>query len=302
MNNISYLDSYKKRFLDKLAFERRFSSHTIDAYRRDISTFIMFLSSVTDKIDKIDKIDEYLIRDYVSSCHRKGLTPKTISRRLSSIRSFLNFLLNQNIIALNPAKNIHAPKIPRNLPKALDADQVASLLSLEGDDDLMVRDRAILELFYSSGLRLSEVVGLDILDLDLIDRTVRVLGKGNKSRILPVGRYAVIAIKNWLDRREIIKSGNEKALFVSIRGTRITPRAIQLRFKVWSARLGFGINIHPHMLRHSFATHMLESSSDLRAVQELLGHSSISSTQIYTHLNFQHLAQAYDRAHPRAKK
>ena len=184
----------------------------------------------------------------------------------------------------------------------MDADQVASLLSLEGNDDLIVRDRAILELFYSSGLRLSEVVGLDILDLDLVDRTVRVLGKGNKSRILPVGRYAVIAIKNWLDRREFIKSNNEKALFVSKRGTRITPRAIQLRFKVWSKRLGLGINIHPHMLRHSFATHMLESSSDLRAVQELLGHSSIASTQIYTHLNFQHLAQAYDRSHPRAKK
>jgi len=299
MNNIAYFDKYKNQFLDKLTVERRFSSHTIDAYSRDISVFIIFLSTMTDKIHQMD---EYLIRGYVSSCHRKGLAPKTIARRLSSVRSFLDFLVNQNIIALNPAKNIQAPKIPRSLPKTLDADQVASLLSLEGNDDLIVRDRAILELFYSSGLRLSEVVGLDILDLDLVDRTVRVLGKGNKSRILPVGKYAVIAIKNWLDRREFIKSNNEKALFVSKRGTRITPRAIQLRFKVWSKRLGLGINIHPHMLRHSFATHMLESSSDLRAVQELLGHSSIASTQIYTHLNFQHLAQAYDRSHPRAKK
>ena len=299
MNNIAYFDKYKNQFLDKLTVERRVSSHTIDAYSRDISVFIIFLSTMTDKIHKMD---EYLIRGYVSSCHRQGLAPKTIARRLSSVRSFLDFLVNQNIIDLNPAKNIQAPKIPRRLPKTLDADQVASLLSLEGNDDLIVRDRAILELFYSSGLRLSEVVGLDILDLDLVDRTVRVLGKGNKSRILPVGKYAVIAIKNWLDRREFIKSNNEKALFISKRGTRITPRAIQLRFKVWSERLGLGINIHPHMLRHSFATHMLESSSDLRAVQELLGHSSIASTQIYTHLNFQHLAQAYDRSHPRAKK
>ena len=295
----SHFDSHKNNFLKKISSERRFSSNTIDAYGRDIDQFIDYCS---DSINQINQIDEYIIRSYLSFSHRRGLTPKTISRKLSSIRSLLDFLVDNHSISSNPAKDIQAPKIPKRLPSTLDADQVTSLLSLKGNDFLTIRDRAILELFYSSGLRLSEVVGLDLLDIDLDDRVVRVLGKGNKIRIVPVGKYAIRAIKEWLIKREIVKMKKEKALFISKRGTRISPRAIQLRLKVWSRKIGLGFDVHPHMLRHSFATHILESSSDLRAVQELLGHSSISSTQIYTHLNFQHLAQAYDKSHPRAKK
>jgi integrase/recombinase XerC len=198
--------------------------------------------------------------------------------------------------------HVQAPKPSRRLPSTLDADQVASLLELTGDDDLTVRDRAMLELFYSSGLRLAELVGLDVDDLDFGDRTVRVTGKGSKSRVVPVGRHALEAVRAWVKVRGAYCGVEQRAMFVSVRGTRLAARTIQSRIKHWAVVQGSPTHVHPHMLRHSFATHLLESRGDLRAVQELLGHASISTTQVYTHLDFQHLAQIYERSHPRARR
>ena len=211
-------------------------------------------------------------------------------------------MVRGGIIKSNPASGVQAPKPSRRLPATLDADQVASLLALAGEDDLTVRDRAMLELFYSSGLRLAELVGVDLSDLDFPDRTVRVTGKGNKVRIVPVGRYALEALETWIVVRVTIAKPQEVALFVSRRGTRLAPRTVQSRLKRWAQQQGAPVGVHPHMLRHSFASHMLESSGNLRAVQELLGHASLSTTQVYTHLDFQHLAQIYDKAHPRAQR
>ena len=197
---------------------------------------------------------------------------------------------------------MQSPKAKKRLPETIDVDQMAQLLSFRTDEQLGVRDKAIMELFYSSGLRLSELVGLDMTDLDLSDRTVRVLGKGRKTRIVPVGRHAITAISRWLKERTTLAAIGERALFVGQRGERLRPRTVQKRIAAWARRQGLGMHVHPHMFRHSFATHLLESSHDLRAVQELLGHSSISTTQVYTHLDFQHLAKIYDAAHPRARR
>lgn len=261
-----------------------------------------------------------------------------MARRLSAVRCFYAWLLRSRIIGSNPAVDVQAPRPKRRLPSTLDADQMASLLAPDGEqatrpggdpaarpgdagpaqtggpgidesDPLMVRDRAILELFYSSGLRLAELAGLDLVDLDAADRTVRVTGKGDKVRVVPVGVPALEALKAWIAVRVDIAAPGESAIFVGLRrtryagrGTRLSRRAIQQRVKLWARRRGTPVGVHPHMLRHSFASHMLESSGDLRAVQELLGHASISTTQVYTHLDFQHLAQIYDKAHPRAKR
>jgi integrase/recombinase XerC len=218
------------------------------------------------------------------------------------VRAFYGFLVRAGLASSNPAVHVQAPKPSRRLPATLDADQVASLLKLDGDDDLAVRDRAILELFYSSGLRLAELVGLNVGDVDMKDHTVRVTGKGSKARILPVGRLALAALDRWLAQRPSMAKGGVTAMFLSRRGTRLAARSVQARIDYWSRRRGTPVHVHPHMLRHSFASHMLESSGDLRAVQELLGHSSLSTTQVYTHLDFQHLATTYDRAHPRARR
>jgi integrase/recombinase XerC len=206
-------------------------------------------------------------------------------------------------MAANPASDVPSPKLPGRLPKTLDVDQIARLLELEGDDPLVLRDRAVMELFYSSGLRLSELTGLDVADLDLAEGLVRVTGKGGKERIVPVGRKAREALTQWLNaRREILGEAAEEALFVSRLGRRLSTRSVQTRVREWARRLGMATGVHPHQLRHSFATHLLESSGDLRAVQELLGHANIGTTQIYTHLDFQHLARIYDKSHPRARK
>jgi integrase/recombinase XerC len=218
------------------------------------------------------------------------------------VRTFFASLLRAGLAAGNPAVHVQAPKPPRRLPATLDADQMATLLKAEPADALEARDAAILELFYSSGLRLSELTGLDIGDVDLDDRTVRVLGKGSKARIVPLGRVADAALRRWLVVRGEALRVEERALFVSRRGTRLSPRSVQARIDVWARRRGMPVRVHPHMLRHSFASHLLESSGDLRAVQELLGHASLSTTQVYTHLDFQHLAHIYDKAHPRARK
>jgi integrase/recombinase XerC len=210
--------------------------------------------------------------------------------------------MREGELTANPALEIHAPKAKKRLPETIDVDQMARLLSFRTDEQLGVRDKAIMELFYSSGLRLAELVSLDLADIDLTDRTVRVLGKGAKMRIVPVGRYAVEAVSRWLKERAAIAAVGESALFVGHRGERLSPRAVQLRIADWAKRQSLGVHVHPHMFRHSFATHLLESSQDLRGVQELLGHANIATTQVYTHLDFQHLARIYDSAHPRAKR
>ncbi|HSG63436.1 MAG TPA: tyrosine recombinase XerC [Gammaproteobacteria bacterium] len=286
-------------YLRHLKDERRLSPHTIKAYRRDLDNFVAFCAR---EALVPPAVDSYAIRRYAAECYRKGSSPRSLARRLSAVRQFLGFLVHTRVLRANPAVHVRAPKPSRRLPATLDADQVAQLLALDGDDELTVRDRAMLELMYSSGLRLAELVGVDLADLDSRDRSVRVTGKGNKMRILPVGRRALAALDDWLARRASIARPDEQALFVSQRGKRLAPRSVQLRVKHWAKRRGTRVHVHPHMLRHSFASHLLESSHDLRAVQELLGHASISTTQVYTHLDFQHLAQIYDQAHPRARR
>ena len=286
-------------FLDHLRVERRLSPRTLEAYRHDL------LSLEQHRCERglpgWDQLDTQHLRQFIASQHQHGLAPRSLQRLLSAIRSFYRFLQREGRSRQNPAQDLRAPKAPRTLPRTLDADLTAQLLDNSGEDDwLGRRDQAMLELFYSSGLRLSELAGLDMADLDLPQGEVRVTGKGNKTRVLPVGRMARRALQDWFSVRPA-GEGAQQPVFVSQRGSALTPRAIQLRLRRHGIER-IGQHLHPHMLRHSFASHMLESSGDLRAVQELLGHADISTTQIYTHLDFQHLAQVYDQAHPRAKR
>jgi integrase/recombinase XerC len=288
-------------FFKQLTVEVRASEHTVKNYQRDLKQLSRYC---TDKaIAHWTDLTHTDVRSYIAGRHRKGLSSKSLQRELSAIRSFYNYLLKQGHVNVNPAQHIQAPKQARKLPKTLDVDQLSGLLEAGASSVLEIRDLAMFELFYSSGLRLSELSALDLTDLDLPDSTLTVrIGKGGKSRILPIGSKAVTAIKNWLPQRAVKTPAAEPALFVSTRGTRLGQRSIELRLEQWCKKKGIAEHIHPHMLRHSFASHLLESSQDLRAVQELLGHSNISTTQIYTHLDFQHLAEIYDKAHPRAKK
>lgn len=288
------------RFLTHLSTERRLSTHTDSNYRRDLELFARYCER--NSIAEWQRVDSQHVRSFAAAEFRRGQSPRTIQRRLSALRSFFNYLLREAVLKSNPANEIQAPKASKRLPATIDADQMARLLTFRTDAELDVRDKAIMELFYSSGLRLSELVDLDLADLDLRDRTVRVTGKGNKTRVLPVGRHAIEALSNWLHERNALAKPGEQAVFVSKRGQRLLQRAIQLRIGGWARRRGLGVHMHPHMFRHSFATHLLESSQDLRAVQELLGHANIATTQIYTHLDFQHLAKIYDKAHPRARR
>ena len=287
-------------FLDRLRYEKQLSPHTLDAYQRDLTCFQGFLSD--QSISHLKQIDEHHVRSFLAWRHRKGIQSKSLQRQLAAIRSFFNFLLIEGELGFNPAKEVQAPKVSRKLPSTLDVDQTGQLLEIKSDTPLAIRDRAILELFYSSGLRLSELVNLDLPDIDLQEAVVQVTGKGNKARRLPVGRKAINAINAWLKHRKQDIAEDQLALFTSQRGQRLSPRSIQKRMRDWAIKQGIDIHVHPHMLRHSFASHMLESSGDLRAVQELLGHADISTTQIYTHLDFQHLTRVYDSAHPRARK
>jgi integrase/recombinase XerC len=239
---------------------------------------------------------------FAASEHRRGQSPRSIQRRLSVVRTFFHFLNREGVCGANPALDVQAPKAGRRLPDTVDADQMSRLLDAHVDGSLDQRDKAMVELFYSSGLRLAELVGLDLLDLDMADRTVRVLGKGRKERIVPVGRQALAALQAWLKIRGEFAPIDELALFVSRDGRRLSPRAVQSRVKRWAQMQGTGVHLHPHLFRHSFASHLLESSQDLRGVQELLGRANLGTTQIYTHLDFQHLAKIYDAAHPRAKR
>jgi integrase/recombinase XerC len=289
-------------FLQRLEVERRVSPHTVSAYRRDLTAFLGFCER--EGIASPAAVDSYCVRRFAAESHRRGLAPRSIARRLSAVRSFFAYLVEIGVLRANAAVHVQAPKASRRLPPTLDADQVSSLLAISGDDPLTLRDRAILELFYSSGLRLAELVGLDLTDLDVKDRTVRVTGKGGKTRIVPVGRFALDAVRDWLAVRPglTIPSGASQALFVSRRGDRLSPRSVQARINTRARQQGAPVRVHPHMLRHSFATHVLESSGNLRAVQEMLGHASLSTTQVYTHLDFQHLAHVYDQSHPRARR
>ncbi len=287
------LDSY----LSYLAAERGLSPLTRDNYARDIAMLLELVGSAA-----LDQVQPSHIRRYVAALHGKGQSGKSIARRLSAWRGFFDFLIRRHGFAANPCVGMRPPKSPKTLPQALSIEQTVKLVDIDGDDDLAVRDHAIFELFYSSGLRLAELVGLDVAGVDLPDATVTVTGKGSKTRIVPVGSHALEAIRSWLDLRATIVKPDEAALFVSRRGKRLTARAVQYRVKVWATRQGVAGDVHPHTLRHSFATHVLQSSGDLRAVQEMLGHANISTTQVYTHLDFQHLAKVYDAAHPRARK
>jgi integrase/recombinase XerC len=289
-----------ERFLASLSHERRLSSHTMDGYGRDLAALLDYCEA--HGVSAWGALDTQHVRSFAAQCHRRGLGPRSIQRRLSAVRSLCRFLIREGELRNDPAAAVLAPKAAKRLPTTLDTDTMARLLAFRADDRLGVRDKAIMELFYSSGLRLAELLGLDLADLDLRDRTVRVLGKGRKTRIVPVGRHAVQALHSWLRERAAIASVEEHAVFVGVNGRRLGPRVVQRRIARWARLQGLPEHVHPHMFRHSFASHLLESSGDLRAVQELLGHANIGTTQIYTHLDFQHLARIYDAAHPRARK
>lgn len=283
-----------------LAVERRLSENTVKAYRRDLQKLTDFCASRS--LFLWQGLSNHVARQFAAQLHRQGLSPLSIQRCLSAARGLGQFLIQQGALKSNPFDDVRAPKAGRRLPKTLSVDQITALVELSVSDPLSYRDKAILELFYSSGLRLAELCRIDLNDLNLADGMLRVTGKGEKARDVPIGRQADQAIRAWLLQRNTLALSDFDALFVSNRGTRISPRTIQQRVKYWAQRQGINVSVSPHMLRHSFASHMLESSGELRAVQELLGHANISTTQIYTHLDFQHLAQVYDDAHPRAKK
>ncbi len=287
-------------FIYYLKVERQLSPHTLSAYQRDLTQAIEYFTE--QEVDNWLKINSHQYRAYAARQHRKNLSGKTIQRQLSSLRRLYEYLIKEQLISYNPLKGVAAPKTGRKLPKAPDIEQLEQLLHNTDNDLLHVRDCAMFELLYSSGLRLSELTGIDCMDLKLAERQIRVLGKGSKERELPIGRKAVQALKKWLELRPDLAKADEQAVFVSRFGTRITQRGVQQRLEKMAIEQGLPVHLHPHMLRHAFASHLLESSGDLRAVQELLGHADISTTQIYTHLDFQHLAEVYDKAHPRAKK
>ncbi len=286
-------------YLQHLSFERGLSALTLKHYARDIQLLESLAENTT-----LDSIQNTQIRRFIAILHSRGLSGKTIARALSAWRGFYDYLIQHKNFTQNPVVGLRAPKTAKTLPQALSTDQAVKFVDIKGDGLLERRDHAILELFYSSGLRLAELVNMDIDQLDFSEGTVTVTGKGNKTRIVPMGSHAMSAVQTWLQRRVQIKiaASSPNALFVTQQGRRITPRAVQYRVKEWSIKQGINTSMHPHLLRHSFATHVLQSSQDLRAVQEMLGHANISTTQIYTHLDFQHLATIYDKAHPRAKK
>ena len=296
MDDAGWID----RFIRHLEFERRLSPLTCKNYRRDLEKLAAFCE--TSDVASWKDLDSEHFRAFSAACYRKGLSARSIQRRLSAARTFFRYLIRERAVTNNPVTSVSAPKGKKRLPGNLDADRMARLLDIPGDGPLVDRDRAILELLYSSGLRLAELVDLNLGDVDIQDATVRVTGKGNKDRIVPVGRHALKALQQWAITRGDLADADEQALFVSNRGQRISHRSVQARVKHWAKRQGIDANVYPHLFRHSFATHVLESSHDLRGVQELLGHANISTTQVYTHLDFQHLAQIYDQTHPRARR
>jgi integrase/recombinase XerC len=288
------------RFRRHMSNERRLSPHTDSNYARELAALMRFCER--QRLEEWQALDSQHVRTFAARSHASGLAPRSVQRRLSAVRSFFGFLVREGVIKSNPAHDVRAPKAGRRLPETLDADQMARLLEIPAGDAFVTRDRAIMELLYSSGLRLAELVDLDVSGLDLRDRTVHVLGKGRKARIVPVGRVATEALTQWLRERAGLAKSAETALFVGRGGRRLGRRAVQTRVAYWARRQGLSVHVYPRLFRHSFASHLLESSGELRGVQELLGHADISTTQIYTHLDFQHLARIYDATHPRARR
>jgi len=288
-------------FLQYLAQEKRLSTHTVTNYRRDLAQLTLFCEQ--QNLTSWSEIKSKHIRLFIAQLHRQGLAGRSIQRALSAVRSFYRFLIREGLTESNPALAVLAPKTEKRLPSTLDVDQMKSLLEHTKQDTFIAsRDRAIMELFYSSGLRLAELAALNLRDIDFADSLVYVTGKGNKSRVVPIGNQAVASLKNWLTKRDELGFIDQTAIFITQQGRRLGVRSIQKRLSYWGKKQGISDQVHPHRLRHAFASHMLEASGDLRAVQELLGHADISTTQIYTHVDFQHLAKVYDDAHPRAKK
>lgn len=285
------------RFLERLPHR---SPHTRAAYTRDLDQFVRFRRE--QGIEDWAAIDSHVMRRFVTWRHRHGVGGRSLARTLSAVRAFFRFLIENHELRVNPALGIRAPKAPRKLPAVLNVDETSRLLAAEPESWLDYRDCAMWELLYSSGLRVAELVHLDLRDLDLANAELKVLGKGHKERQLPIGRYAIAAMRAWYTQRAELPRIETDAVFISQRGTRLGVGAVQRRLRLWALRSGLGRKVHPHMLRHSFATHLLESSGDLRAVQELLGHANIRTTQVYTQLDFQHLARVYDAAHPRARR
>lgn len=289
-----------RSYLDHLRDERGLAERTREAYQRDLELFANLLAE--DDMDRPQAVREHHVRSAVARLHRRGRGGKSLQRFLSSVRGYYRWLMREKAASQNPAAAVRAPKSPRKLPQTLDADAIGRLLDIPTQTPIAVRDKAIMELIYSSGLRLAEVSGLGWNQVDLQGGMVTVRGKGNKTRMVPVGRMALDALLAWRREQVSLSGYSTTPVFTSGRGKALSQRAIQLRIRHWARHQGLPQRIYPHLLRHSFASHMLESSGDLRAVQELLGHSDISTTQIYTHLDFQHLASVYDKAHPRAKK
>ncbi|HEU0189078.1 MAG TPA: tyrosine recombinase XerC [Gallionella sp.] len=288
---------YLQGYLAWLRNEKQYSRLTAENYARDLG-YLFDLSAGTPLAD----LKIHQIRRFIAQLHSKGLGGRSLARMLSAWRGFFTYLMRDHGLTDNPCTGLRAPKSPKTLPQSLSPDEAAHMVDLPADTTEAIRDKAMFELFYSSGLRLAELVDLDPAQLDMSAGEVRVTGKGSKTRIVPLGNFAINALQAWLSVRAKLAKPAETALFVGQRGQRISPRVVQLRMKQWGIRQGITSNVHPHLLRHSFATHVLQSSGDLRAVQEMLGHASISTTQVYTHLDFQYLSKIYDAAHPRAKK
>ena len=286
-------------FLEHGEHEIGFSSATLDAYRRDLSRFVDWCRQ--RQIDAPEALAEADIRAFAANEHRRGLSPRSVQRRLSALRRLFKYLRREKLMTHDPGQGVRAPKVRRKLPRPLDIDQVLALLDIPEEDELGTRDRAMLELFYASGLRVSELAALTWDRLDMAEGLVRILGKGRRERLVPVGRHALAALKKWRNVHLTTAGLDQPRIFTSLKGQPLGVRAIQKRVAYWSDRQGLDQRVHPHQLRHSFASHILESSGDLRAVQELLGHANLSTTQIYTHLDFQHLAKVYDETHPRAR-
>lgn len=290
-----------EQFIEYLRSAKRLSAHTLSGYRRDLTQFLVFCEA--QQFTEADQLDLAAIRQFVGQRRSGGAGGRTIQRQLSALRSFFNYLNREGYCENNPAVGIQAPKSPKRLPKALSPEDMAQMLGGSDDSWLGLRDQAMAELFYSSGLRLAELISLDTHSIQFGAALVTVTGKGQKSRTVPVGRMAISAVKTWLKVRDLrCPDSSEQALFISQRGKRMGSGSIQQRLRKLAQERGLYQRVHPHMLRHSFASHLLESSSDLRAVQELLGHANLSTTQVYTHLDFQHLSKVYDKAHPRANR
>ena len=289
-----------ERWLDHLRYERRLSALTVKNYHRDIEALYTFLCNA--EVPAWAQVDSGHVRSFAARLHRRGQAPRSIQRRLAAVRNLFAFLLREGVVDANPGADVTAPKAPRRLPATLDADAMGRLLDVRGDHPIATRDRAIMELLYSSGLRLAELATLEAASIDLEEGTVRVTGKGAKTRIVPVGTKARAALRDWLKVRPQLEKEPTTAMFISRIGRPLSTRNIQARVEYWARRLGLPQGVSPHTFRHSFATHLLESSGDLRAVQELFFFDDTATTEIYTHLDFQHLARIYDQAHPRARK